>query len=164
MILHRLTDRLAVSDAPTEDELRGLAAGGFRSIVDLRADGEPRPRGIAPWEEARIAAALGFGYHQVPVEPPRLGDHLGDLVRRTIREAEPPVLLHCTTGRRAGVFGLIVLACDERLPSDAYRSHERALGLDFEGMPRLSAFLEDYVGRRATGTHPSGKGTDLVRW
>jgi uncharacterized protein (TIGR01244 family) len=151
MILHKLTERLSVADAPTEDELHKLTARGFRSIVDLRADGEPRPRGVAPWEEARLAAASGLAYHQIPVEPPRLGDHLGDLVRRTIREAAAPVLLHCTTGRRAGVFGLIVLACDEGLSPAELRSRARALGLNFEGMPRLSAFLESYVSRRATG-------------
>jgi uncharacterized protein (TIGR01244 family) len=164
MILHRLTDRLSVSDAPTEDELRELAARGLRSIVDLRADGEPRPRGLAPWEEARLATAIGITYHQVPVEPPRLGDHLGDLVRRTVRQAEAPVLLHCTTGRRAGVFGLIVLACDEQLPPEEYRKREHALGLNFEGMPRLSAFLQSYVGRRAAGAPPAGAGADLARW
>jgi uncharacterized protein (TIGR01244 family) len=164
MIIHRLTDRLAISDAPTEDELRELAAGGFRSIVDLRGDGEPRPRGVAPWEEARLAAASGLAYHQVPVEPPRLGDYLGDLVRRTVREAKPPVLLHCTTGRRAGVFGLIILACDERLPSEAYRSRARDLGLNFEGMPRLSAFLESYVGHRAASAEPSDGGPAAARW
>ena len=153
MILHRLTERLTVSDAPTEGDLRQLVALGFRSIVDLRADGEPRPRGIAPWDEARLAAECGLTYHQIPVEPPRLGNHLGDLVRRVIRDARPPVLLHCTTGRRAGVFGLVVLACDERLPLEAYLDRERALGLDFEGMPRLSAFLERYVERCTTRPH-----------
>lgn len=164
MILHQLTERLFVSDAPTEDELRGLAARGFRSIVDLRADGEPRPRGVAPWEEARLAAASGLAYHQVPVEPPRLGDHLGDLVRRIIREAAAPVLLHCTTGRRAGVFGLIILACDERIVPEERRRHARAMGLDFEGMPRLRAFLEAYICRRAPGAAPPDAGSDLAPW
>ena len=164
MILHRLTERLSVADAPTEDELRGLAARGFRSIIDLRADGGPRPRGVAPWEEARLAAANGLAYHQIPVEPPRLGDHLGDLVRRTVREAAAPILLHCTTGRRAGVFGLVILACDERLSPEEYRSRGHALGLNFEGMPRLSTFLESYVARRATGGQPPNAGLDVARW
>lgn len=164
MILHRLNERLSVSDAPTEDEVRGLAAHGFRSIVDLRADGEPRPRGVAPWDEARLATTNGLAYHQIPVEPPRLGDHLGDLVRRTVREAAAPVLLHCTTGRRAGVFGLIILACDERLPPKEYCSRAHALGLNFEAMPRLSAFLESYVGRRAAGGLPPNTGADVARW
>jgi uncharacterized protein (TIGR01244 family) len=164
MILHQLTERLFVSDAPTEADLRGLHARGFRSIVDLRADGEPRPRGVAPWEEARLAATSGLAYRQIPVEPPRLGDHLGDLVRRTIREGAAPVLLHCTTGRRAGVFGLIVLACDERLGPDECRARADAMGLDFEGMPRLKTFLDAYVGRRGPGAAPPDAGSDLAPW
>jgi uncharacterized protein (TIGR01244 family) len=161
MILHRLTDRLAVSDAPSEEDLRELVARGVRSIVDLRADGEPRPRGVAPWEEARLATGLGLAYRQIPVEPPRLGEYLGDLVRRAVREATPPVLLHCTTGRRAGVFGLIVLACDERLPAEQYLACERNLGLNFEGMPRLSAFLKTYVRCRAEGPVPADARQDF---
>lgn len=164
MILHRLTDRLTVADALVEQDLPRAVAMGFRTIVDLRADGEPRPRGLAPWDEARLAAAHGLVYHQVPVEPPRLGDWLGDEVRRVIRDATPPVLLHCTTGRRAGVFGLIVLACDERAPEEAYRERERALGLNFETMPRLSVFLHDYVARRLGGSAPAGAPRATTPW
>ena len=74
MILHRLTDRLTVSDAPTETDLPELTALGFQTIVDLRADGDPRPRGIAPWDEARLAAEIGLAYHQVqhPLASPPL--------------------------------------------------------------------------------------------
>ena len=43
MTVHRLTDRIAVSDAPSEDELRTAAREGYRTIIDLRADGEPHP-------------------------------------------------------------------------------------------------------------------------
>jgi uncharacterized protein (TIGR01244 family) len=155
MILHRLTDRLAVSDAPAENDLPQLTALGFRSIIDLRADGEPRPRGIAPWDEARRAPDYGLAYRQIPVEPPRLGDHLGDLIRRAVREAIPPVLVHCTTGRRAGVFGLIVVACDEQLSVEQCFERGRAIGLGFDGMPRLTAFLEHYLERCSAGSKGS---------
>jgi uncharacterized protein (TIGR01244 family) len=148
MNLHRLDDRLAVSDAPTTDDLTRLHAAGFRSLVDLRADGEPRPRGLAPWEEARLAAAAGLAYRQVPVEPPRLGDQLAAAVRQAVRESPPPVLLHCTSGRRAGVFGLLILAGDQGLSLDACLERGRALGLDFDGMPRLTAFLRRWVSER----------------
>jgi uncharacterized protein (TIGR01244 family) len=129
MIVHRLTDRFTVSDAPTEDELRTLARQGFRSIIDLRGDGEPRPRGVAPWKEARLAADIGLAYRQIPVEPTRLGNRLGDLIRQAVRKATPPILLHCTTGRRAGLCGLLVIACDERLTVASCLDRGRAIGL-----------------------------------
>ena len=150
MTVHRLTDRIAVSDAPSEDELRTAARQGFRTIIDLRADGEPHPRGVAPWKEARLATEIGLVYRQIPVEPPRLSNRLGDLIRQAVREATPPVLLHCTTGRRSGVCGLLVVACDERLTVASCLERGASIGLDFESMPRLSAFLKQYVERCAT--------------
>jgi uncharacterized protein (TIGR01244 family) len=145
MTLHRFTDRIAVSGALVEEDIRRLAAEGFRSIIDLRADGEPRPQGLAPWDEATLAAAAGLAYRQIPVEPPRLGDGLGHAVRRALYEAAPPVLLHCTTGRRAGTFGLVALACDEALTVEQCLARGRAMGLDFDGMPRLATFLREYA-------------------
>jgi uncharacterized protein (TIGR01244 family) len=150
MTVHRLTDRVAVSDAPTEDDLRTAAREGFHTIIDLRADGEPHPRGLAPWKEARLATEIGVAYRQIPVEPPRLTNRLGDQIRQAVREATGPVLLHCTTGRRSGVCGLLVVACDERLTVASCLERGAAFGLDFDGMPRLTAFLKHYVERCAT--------------
>jgi uncharacterized protein (TIGR01244 family) len=164
MTLFKLSKEMLVSDAPTDADLPRLVAEGVRTIVDLRSDGEPRPRGIAPWDEARWAAALGIAYRQIPVEPPSLGDHLGNRVRRAIRGATPPTLLHCTTGRRAGVFGLIVIACAEHLSLDACLDRGRALGLDFDGMPRLRAFLEDYLARHAEAFQAADPKAELPRW
>jgi uncharacterized protein (TIGR01244 family) len=149
MTIHRLTDHIAVSDAPSEEELRTASRLGFRTIIDLRADGEPHPRGIAPWKEARLATEIGLAYRQIPVEPPRLTDRLGDLIRQAVRDATPPVLLHCTTGRRSGVCGLLVVACDERLTVAWCLERGVSIGLDFESMPRLTAFLKRYVERCA---------------
>ena len=50
MTVHRLTDRIAVSDAPSEDELRTAAREGYRTIIDLRAGFE------LPDEKLRISA------------------------------------------------------------------------------------------------------------
>jgi uncharacterized protein (TIGR01244 family) len=151
MILHRLTDRLSVSDAPTEHDLAELAAQGFRTIVDLRAEAEPRPRGLAPSEEEKLAARAGLAYRQIPIEPPRLAGPVGTLVRQALRQATPPVLLHCTTGRRAGVFGLLAVACEDGSTVETCLERGRSMGLDFEGMPRLTAFLKEYLARHRTG-------------
>ncbi|HWP65147.1 MAG TPA: sulfur transferase domain-containing protein [Candidatus Limnocylindria bacterium] len=144
---HQLTDRVAVSGALIAADLRRLASEGFRSILDLRAHGEPRPQGLAPWEEEVLAASAGLRYRQIPVEPHLLSDSLGHAVRRALCDTQPPVLLHCTTGRRAGTFGLIALAADEALTVEQCLARGRAMGLDFDGMPRLTAFLQNYVKR-----------------
>ncbi len=147
MEIQPLTDRISISGALLDEDLRRLPARGFRSIVDLRTDGEPRPQGLAPWEEAPLATREGLGYRQIPVEPHVLDDALGHSVRQALQGANTPVLLHCTTGRRAGTFGLIALACDEVLTVEDCLVRGRRIGLDFDSMPRLTVFLRNYVTR-----------------
>jgi uncharacterized protein (TIGR01244 family) len=156
-MMHKLTDRLTIGGAPAgEDDLRRLGAAGYRSIVDLRSDGEPRPQGLAPWDEATLARRAGLAYRQIAVEPQLLGDALAHAVRRAVQASTPPVLLHCTTGRRAGTFGLVLLACEEDLTVEECLARGGAMGLDWSGMPRLTVFLRQFVERNGRHYHPEG--------
>lgn len=154
-MMHRLTDRLTISGALAADDLPRLAAQGFRSIVDLRSDGEPRPRGLAPWDEAKLAREAGLAYQQISVEPQLLGDALAHTVRNAVEGSPGPVLLHCTTGRRAGTFGLALLACDEDLSVEDCLARGGAMGLDFADMPRLTTFLRQHVERHGRHYRPA---------
>ena len=147
MHLHEVSDLLIIGGAPLADDLPRLVSAGVRSIIDLRGDGEPRPQGLPPWEEAELARRAGLAYRQEPVEPPSLSDGLGHAVRRLVVEGTPRVLLHCTTGRRATVFGLLVLACEHALTVDECLQRGRSLGLEFNTMPRLTTFLRHYIER-----------------
>jgi uncharacterized protein (TIGR01244 family) len=147
MKIHWLTDRFAISGALAADDIPRLKAIGFRSVIDLRGDGEPRPRGVAPWDEAMLARDAGLSYRQIAVEPPLLTTAVGHAVQRAAYDAPAPVLLHCTTGRRAATFGLILLACEDELTIDDCLARGRAMGVDFDGMPRLTVFLRDFVER-----------------
>jgi uncharacterized protein (TIGR01244 family) len=160
MKLERLTDRFAASGALMADDIGRLKAMGFRGVIDLRSDGEPRPQGMPPWEEATLVQEAGLWYRQIPVEPQRLSDALGRTVRRIAGGAPGPVLLHCTTGRRAGTFGLLLLACDEDLSVDECLARGRAMGLDFDGMPRLTAFLRRFVERYGRRYRPACESAD----
>lgn len=164
-MMHKLTDRLTIGGAPAgEDELRRLAAAGYRSIVDLRSDGEPRPQGLAPWDEAKLARGAGLAYRQIAVEPQLLGEALAHAVRSAVEGCAAPVLLHCTTGRRAGTFGLVLLACEEDLSVEDCLARGAAMGLDWSGMPRLTVFLRQFVERHGrhyrpgTATRRTGSG------
>jgi uncharacterized protein (TIGR01244 family) len=145
MVVHRVSDRISVSGALTDDDVRRLVMDGFHGIVDLRSDGEPRPQGIAPWDEARLAKEVGLTYRQITVEPQMLGDGLARAVLQAIRSSPSPVLVHCTTGRRAGTFALLQLASEQDLSVDDCLACGRAMGLDFDGMPRLAKFLREFV-------------------
>jgi hypothetical protein len=63
------------------------------------------------------------------------------------------------------VFGLLILAYECPLTVEACLEHGRAIGLDFEGMPRLTTFLRHYVERhgrwyRDAATAPVRSTTD----
>ena len=154
---HWMNDRLAVGDAPDADEMARLAAEGFRSIIDLRSDGEPHPRGLPCWDEAKAARELGLRYRQIVVEPQMLGDALAHSVRDAVANAPSPVLLHCTTGRRAGTFGLVLLATEEDLDVESCLARGRAMGLDWDGMPRLTKFLRHFVERHGRHYRPAAE-------
>lgn len=149
MNLHEIDGRTLVGDAVTAEDVPPLVAAGVRTVVDLRAHGEPRPSGLAPWEESELVRRAGMTYCHVPVEPPLLHDDLGHAIRGLVSSARPRILLHCSSGRRAGVFGLLALACSQRLTVEDCLRRGRAIGLDFGGMPRLTAFLRAYVDRYA---------------
>jgi hypothetical protein len=93
------------------------------------------------------------------VEPQLLGDALGHAVRNAVGNSAGPVLLHCTTGRRAGTFGLILLACDEDLSVADCLSRGEVMKLDFAGMPRLTTFLRQFVERHGRHYRPERDGT-----
>ena len=154
-MIHKLTDQLTIGSAPAgEDDLRRLRATGYRSIVDLRSDGEPRPQGLAPWDEATFARGIGLAYRQIAIEPQLLGDSLAHAVRSAVESSPAPVFLHCTTGRRAGTFGLILLACQEDLSVEDCLERGSAMDLEWPGMPRLTVFLRQYVERHGRHYRP----------
>ena len=150
-----------MAGAPDAHEMARLAAEGFRTIIDLRSDGEPHPRGLPCWDEEKTARELGLRYRQIIVEPQMLGDALAHSVRDAVANAPSPVLLHCTTGRRAATFGLLLVATEEDLDVETCLARGRAMGLDWDGMPRLTAFLRRFVERH--GRHYRAEGLDVSR-
>jgi uncharacterized protein (TIGR01244 family) len=160
MVVHRMSDRISVSGALTSDDVRRLATDGFHGIVDLRSDGEPRPQGMSPWDEAQLAKEVGLTYRQVTVEPQMLGDSLARAVLQAIRSLPSPILVHCTTGRRASTFALLQLASEQDLSVDDCLARGRAMGLDFEGMPRLTKFLREFVEGHGRHYRPADEAPD----
>ena len=72
------------------------------------------------------------------MEPPRLTDRLGDLIREAVHEATPPVLLHCTTGRRSGVFGLLASFVNLQVTDARFLPAERLNPLSFGSLLGLA--------------------------
>lgn len=131
---------------PTEDEFRRAADLGYKTVVNLRTDGEE-----IPFDEPALLESLGLKYAHLPIAgadgiTPENAAALAEI----LGEAEHPVLLHCGSGNRVGA--LFALDAHDRLGQDA----ETALqtGLD-AGLTRLEPVVREKLG--LPPTDPSGE-------
>jgi uncharacterized protein (TIGR01244 family) len=114
---------LAVGGKPSPDALRQLKTQGFKTVIDLRTEGE----GLA--EEKAILEEQGLRYVSVPMTAAtlKLDDALA--VKRVLDdESTGPVLLHCHSSNRVGAV-IAVLAAHSGKPLDEALDEGRAAGL-----------------------------------
>ena len=62
----KLDDLITVGSQPSVMQIRELSRRGFRSIVNLRRDGE-RGESMKPVDECRTALEAGLEYGHVPI-------------------------------------------------------------------------------------------------
>lgn len=130
---------LLTGGQPSPEQLEAIAAAGYRTIVDLRPEGEPG----APADEAARAAALGLAYVRIPVAG------AGDLTEEKARELDRvldaegagPAVVHCASGNRVGaLLALRAARLDGAAPEAALD-----LGLD-AGLTRLEPAVRELLG------------------
>lgn len=122
---------------PTEEEFRRAAALGYKTVVNLRTDGEE-----IPFDEPALVEELGMRYVHLPIAGAEgITSENAAALAAILAEAEHPVLLHCGSGNRVGA--LFALDAHDRLGQDA----ETALqtGLD-AGMTRLEPVVREKLG------------------
>jgi uncharacterized protein (TIGR01244 family) len=119
---------LATGGQPSQKALLRLRALGFRTVIDLRTQGE----GIRG-EEAAVRAQR-LRYVSVPVTPGSFTLEDVNKVKAVLNdEKAAPVLLHCSSANRVGAVWT-VLRVQEGLPmADAEREGE-TIGLKSEEM------------------------------
>lgn len=97
---HALPDRVWVAGQVTPAQLAALAARGFRTVIDLRPDGEAAGQpSSAQMQAAARAAGLAFAY--IPVAHGPIHADAADKLGRTLVAADRHVLIYCASGRRA---------------------------------------------------------------
>ena len=97
---HALTRDIWISDQLTADRVADAQRQGFRTIIDLRPDGEA-PEQTPSSEIERLAGTHRLGFAYVPVLHGDIPAETVDKLARSLQTAERPVLLYCRTGRRA---------------------------------------------------------------
>lgn len=144
----RISDRLSIdTNPPTQEELENLTREGFRTVVNLRTPGEQN-QPLSPEAEGEVAREAGLDYLHIPVAPTGPRSEQVDQFRQKLSELPGPVLIHCASGKRASVFGVLGLATEEGLSGEDALSRARELGFNW-GSPELENFIKRYLEQQA---------------
>ena len=107
----QVSDRLACSGQPSEDQLQTIADDGYKVVVNLGlADGK-----YALPDEAKSVKDLGLDYYHLPTqfESPQV-EELEEFIGVMNDHADEKTLVHCAANYRASVFtGLYLFAINE---------------------------------------------------
>lgn len=99
MSYRRITNDYAVSPQITADQIAGIKAAGFRSVICNRPDNEDP--GQPPAESIRRAAeAAGLAFRHVPVISGQMTRENVEDQARALQELEGPVFAYCRSGTR----------------------------------------------------------------
>jgi len=131
----KLTDTIAVAGQINAEQVREIAAAGFRVLVNNRPDGEDagQPSG-AEIEAAALAA--GLEYHHLPVTGMNFPGPDVERMAQLLDDSARPVFAFCRTGTRC--TNLWVVTREEGAREQAIR-HARDLGFDVSMAARVLA-------------------------
>ncbi len=135
---HRLDD-VYLAAQPSPEDFAAIKEAGIRTVVNLRHPDE------AGFDEKSIVEELGMTYVALPFNgADELTDTLLDQGRAQLRDADRPLLLHCSSANRVGPHWIAWRVLDEGIPLDSAVVEAKTIGL------RTDAYLEkarDYIGR-----------------
>lgn len=122
---------------PTPEALTALAAQGYRTVLTTRGDGELQ------WDERARVDSLGMRFVSIPMPNPltEIPDTWVEQFDAVMRDAQRPLLLHCSSGNR--VAGLWAVWLAERQGVD--RAQALQLG-EKAGMTRVRPLVEKRLG------------------
>ena len=107
----KLDDLITVGSQPSVMQIRELSRRGFRSIVNLRRDGE-RGESMKPVDECRTALEAGLEYGHVPIALDELTPEIVERFRREMDRLPTPVYIHCGEGTRARAMAMVHVAIE----------------------------------------------------
>jgi uncharacterized protein (TIGR01244 family) len=143
----RLTQTLQIgTDQPSEADLQGFAAEGVAAIIDLRQDGEPN-QAVPPQAEAEAARRFGLAYRHIPMRADVFDEEAFDRAHSELSRLPQPIYVHCATGKRSGVVGLVHRAIVEGLTGEALMAQAEDLGVAY-GDSAFKEAIKRYVDKR----------------
>ena len=140
----KLSDRLSAGGQPTEEDFTQLLKAGFKSVVNLRMDGE-KNQPMSPAVEQEKAVAAGLDYRHVPVSVASLDASDLAAFQKAVEELPGPVYVHCGAGQRACAFSLLAERQGET-PEAVFSEAERK-GIDLPDAP-VRDFMRETLRKR----------------
>lgn len=104
--IRKINDELAIAGQITPDQLQEIAQEGFKSVLNLRS---PDEEGF-PIGEPEQVEALGLNYNNIPIKVEAINDEITTRVFRVINELPKPILVHCSSAKRAAALVLMYIA------------------------------------------------------
>ena len=141
--LMKITDQLFVGAQPTAEYLDGLSQQGFKSVVNLRADGEDE-QPLSPHAEAERVRALGMQYLNLPVSMKAMKPELVNQFRQELASLPGPVYVHCHKGKRAGAMAMMHTACEAGHTGEQTLQMAEQMGFECD-QPELVEFVKNYI-------------------
>lgn len=97
--------RFYMAGQPSLGELEELKEQGITTIINLRGEEENEDFALEAFDEEKIARAMGFHYHSIPVAGYR--DYTPEKLEafaRAIEKSEGELLIHCSGASRVTYF------------------------------------------------------------
>ena len=147
-----MPDRITVDDRftievapPSAERLAELAQEGFRSVVSLRTRGEANEI-LSPDREGEVARQHGLTFVNLPVSPQDISDAAADRFNEEVARLPGPVVVHCASGLRAGIFTFMHVARRQGWAGDEAVKKAEQLGFAFS-TAEAKDFFKRYVDR-----------------
>jgi uncharacterized protein (TIGR01244 family) len=137
----RITDTYSVAPQITAEDLAGLRAAGFSTVICNRPDCEV-PDDLSAARIRDAAEAAGLDFHDLPLTHDSMSPERIARQRRICENAAGPVLAYCASGTRC----TIVWALGEagHRTTDEILSMARAAGYDLAPLrPRIDALASE---------------------
>ncbi len=137
---------VACAGATAPEAIAGLAAQGFKSIINLRLATE---QGAAIEESKAAAEAVRIKYIHLPFNGSEPDVKVADAFIMAVADpSNQPVFIHCGSANRVGALWLAKRMLVDRWDQDQAIEEARMIGLSSEA---LQAFALEYVAKRRGG-------------
>jgi uncharacterized protein (TIGR01244 family) len=144
----KINDEVTVGAQPSEAEIKALADDGFKTIINLRTNGEEM-QPLEPDAEGELARGHGMQYVNLPVAMEDAGPELVDEFRRKLQQVPKPAYIHCKLGKRAGA--MVMMDKGVREAKSGGRVLEEAEQMGFQcDQESLANFVKQYVDDRGS--------------